>query len=96
MPKVKVEFTTTASMSLAKVWLEDNELILDNAGVGQATVAKRKTPYLLTWMVRGAPSDTYRIKVIEPQADAMDSNNVKLGSDKIGVGIHPIHKGTQP
>jgi hypothetical protein len=94
MPKVEVEFKTNAP--LAKMWLEDDELKPDSSGIARATVSKRKTPYLLTWMVRGAPSDTYQIKVLEPKADAMDTGSVKLGNDKIGVGIHPIHKGTQP
>jgi hypothetical protein len=94
VPKVKVEFKTSAPLS--KIWLEDEELKPDNNGVAEATVSKRKTPYLLTWMVRGTPSDTYQIKVVEPKEDAMDSESVKLGADKIGVGIHPIYKGTQP
>lgn len=96
MPKVKVEFETTAPKNLAKAWLEDDELVFDSKGVAEATVTKRKTPFLLTWMVRGVPSDTYKIKVVEPDADKMDSGSVKLGSDKVGVGIHPIYKGTQP
>lgn len=94
MPKIKVEFKTTAP--LAKIWLEDDELKPDSNGVAQATVSKRKTPYLLTWMVRGAPSDTYQLKVVDPKSDAMDTQSVKLGADNLGVGIHPIYKGTQP
>ncbi len=96
MPKVKVEFKTTAPKALSKVWLEDDELVFDKQGVAEANVSKRKTPYLLTWMVRGTPADTYQIKVVEPEPDAMDSGSVKLGADKVGVGIHPIYKGTQP
>lgn len=96
MPKVKVEFTTSAPKILSKVWLEDEEMVFDAQGIGQATVSKRKTPYLLTWMIRGVPSDTYQIKIVEPQQDAKDYGLLKLGSDKVGVGIHPIYKGTQP
>ena len=98
MPKVKVEFKTTASKSLAKLWLEDEELVPDKDGIAEATVTKRKTPYLLTWMVRGTPSDTVEVKVIEPEADSKMAKKgpITLGGEKINVGVHPIYKGTQP
>lgn len=98
MPKLRVGLKRTAPLAEVKVdttILEVSETV-DSEDFYQATLKRRKKPYLLTWLVRGAPSDTYRLRVTDPEEDKFDSGELALGDDQLGVGVHPIHKGTQP
>jgi hypothetical protein len=98
MPKLRVGLKRTAP--LAEVKVDSTVLVVsetvDDEDFYQATLKRRKKPYLLTWLIRGAPNDTYRLRVIEPEDDKFDTTEVPLEDDMVGVGVHPIHKGTQP
>lgn len=98
MPKLRVGLKSTTTLVEVKVdttVLEISETV-DGEDFYQATLKRRKKPYLLTWLIRGAPNDTYRLRVTEPEKDPFDSTELSLGDDKLGIGVHAIHKGTQP